>query len=229
MQTLNEIFSAFKLNKSEVSRSSNIAKNDSIDCGKTGNVKELPKDIWNLFYEISDKVWYSELSPSTKIKLGFQLYETFPNYYHFLTPFYHLVKNNEVTDPNEKEMIWQYFMKYLASERFYADPVGYVLWVDFFEDESTVHEAWNGLMKFYDKKAALRLLEQTGPVPYELKEKLYKTLVKETENHEAIFKSLLYSAYDVFGQISKGKAKDLLKQLKIDRTTEEYKALLEKL
>ena len=229
MQTLNEIFSVYKLNQSEVERLSNLAKQDSIDCGRSGAIKELPKETWNLFFEISDKVWYSSMATSQKIKSGFQLYEVFPNYYHFLTPFYHSIRNKEVTDSNEKEIIWKHFMKYLASENFYADPVGYVLWVDFFEDQSLVHEAWTGLMKFYDKKAVLRLLEQSGPVPYELKENLYKTLIKDDESHEAIFKSLFFSAYDIYGQISKGKARDLLKQLNLDRTTENYKLLLKKL
>lgn len=230
MQTLNEIFSAYKLNKSDVDRLSNEAKAASIDCGKRGIDKQLAPDTWDLFNEISDKVWYSIMTNTQKISLGFQLYETFPSYYHFLTPFYHGIRNKEIVDPNEKEIIWKHFMKYLASENYYADPVGYVLWVEFFEDETTVSDTWQGLVNnCSDKKAILRLLEQAGPVPFDLKETHYNSLLIDKTNHELIFNSLLYSAYDVFGQIDKIKALNILAKLKVDTGTENYMLLKEKL
>lgn len=230
MQNLNDIFSAYKLNKSDINRLSDEAKAASIDCGKKGVNKQLPSDTWDLFDEISDKVWYSKMTNSQKISLGFQLYETFPSYYHFLTPFYHGIRNKEIVDSNEKEIIWKHFMKYLASENYYADPVGYVLWVEFFEDETTVRDTWQGLVNNYkDKKALLRLLEQAGPVPFDLKETHYNSLLVDKANHELIFNSLLYSAYDVFGQIDKKKALNILAKLKVDTGTENYNLLKEKL
>ena len=230
MQTLNDIFSAYKLSKSDIDRLSNEARTHSIDCGKKSDNKQLPSDTWDLFYEISDKVWYSTLTNSLKISLGFQLYETFPSYYHFLTPFYHGIKNKEIVSPKEKEIIWKHFMKYLASENYYADPVGYVLWVEFFEDKTTVRDTWQGLVNNYtDKKSLLRLLEHAGPVPFDLKETYYNSLLADKANHEFIFNSLLYSAYDVYGQIDKKKALNILAKLKIDTGTENYRLLKEKL
>ena len=230
MQTLNEIFSVYKLSKSDVARLSNEAKQASIDCGKKGVNKELPSDVWDLFYEISDKVWYSSMTSIEKISLGFQLYETFPSYYHFLTPFYHGISNKEIVDEIEKEIIWKHFMNYLASENYYADPVGYVLWVDFFEDETTVRDTWQGLVNNYsNKKALLRLLEMAGPVPFDLKETHYNSLLVDKSTHEVIFNSLLYSAYDVYGKIDKNKALNILAKLKVDTKTENYKLLKEKL
>jgi hypothetical protein len=230
MQTLNEIFSTYKLKKSDVDKLSIEAKEASIDCGKKGSNKELQRGTWNLFDDISEKIWYSAMTNTEKISLGFQLYEVFPSYYHFLTPFYHGIRNKEITDPNEKEIVWKHFMKYLAADRCYADPVGYVLWVDFFEDESTVRESWHGLVNNYsDKKSLLRLLEQAGPVPFDLKETYYYNLLNDKTNHELIFNSLLYGAYDVFGQIDKKKALNILARLKIDTRTENYRLLKEKL
>ena len=230
MQTLNEIFSAYKLSKSNIDRLSNEAKEISIGCGKEGTVKQLSTDTWNLFDEISDKVWYSKMTNRQKISLGFQLFETFPSYYHYLTPFYHGIRNKEITDPTEKEIIWKHFMKYLASENYYADPVGYVLWVEFFEDETTVRDTWHGLVNNYsDKKSLLRLLEQAGPVPFDLKESIYNNLLVEKTNHELIFISLFNSAYDVFGKIDKKKSRNILAKLKVDTETENYKHLKEKL
>jgi hypothetical protein len=230
MQTLNEIFSAFKLSKSDVIRLSNEAKISSIGCGKADINAQLPSEIWSTFDDISDKVWYSTMSSSQKIVLGFQLFEKFPSYYHFLTPFYHGIKNNEITDATDKETIWKQFMKYLAAENYYADPVAYVLWVDFFEDEKTVNETWQGLTSNYvEKKDLLNLLEAAGPVPYELKEPLYKNFISDIANHELIFKSLLFSAFDVYGQIDNGKALKIVAKLKIDRESEKYKLLIKKL
>ena len=229
MQTIQEIITDLNLTDSDIERLSNEARSVSINCGKEGVVKDLASVTWDLFDQMSDKIWYSELTNLQKITLGFQFYETFPSYHHFLVPFYNAIRNKEIIDQPEKDIIWEHFMNYLASENYYADPVGYALWVEFFEDQSTVLETWDGLMKFYDKKAMLRLLEQSGPVPYDLKAQVYKILIQDTDSHQAIFKSLLFSAYDLYGQISKGKAKDLLKQLNVDRTSENYKLLVNKL
>jgi len=230
MQTLNEIYSAFKLGKSDIARLSDEAKLESIDCGKKGSAKQLSSETWSLFDNISSKVWYSTMTNSLKISLGFQLFETFPSYYHFLTPFYHGIRNKEIIEPVEKKTIWQHVMVYLSMENYYADPVGYVLWVDFFEDETTVRETWQGLVNNgSNRKALLRLLENAGPVPFDMKETLYASLIGDTSNHEVIFKSLLYSAYDVFGQIDKEKTVNILAKLKVNTETENYKLLKEKL
>lgn len=230
MDTLQDIITYYKLNDSEVNRLSNEAKTVSIDCGKKGVLKGLTSATWDLFDEMSDEVWDSSMTNLQKIMLGFQLYEIFPSYYHFLVPFYHGIRNKEIVDPNEKPIIWKQFVKYLASESYYADPVGYVLWVEFFEDETTVRETWQGLVDNYsDRKSLLGLLEQAGPVPFDLKETVYESLLIDETSHELIFNSLLYSAYDVFGKIDKQKTLNLLTKLKIDTETENYKLLKEKL
>ena len=230
METLNDIFSTFKLSSADVDRLNDETKTVSIDCGKKEITIQLQDATWDLFDDISDNVWDSAMTNSKKITLGFQLYEIFPSYYHFLTPFYRGISNKEIIDQNEKEMIWQHFMKYLASKKYYADPVEYVLWVDFFEDEATVRETWQGLINNYTEKSSLlRLLEAAGPVPFDLKEPLYKNLLADMETHETIYNSLLFSAYDVFGKIDKTKALDILAMLKIDTKTENYKLLKEKL
>jgi hypothetical protein len=230
MQTLNDIIAEFKLSKSDIDRLSNQAKINSIDRGKNAVYEPLPDEIWDLFDDISEKVWYSTMPVSQKISLGFQLFEIFPSYYHFLVPFYHAIRDNVITDSKEKELIWKSFMTYLASENYYADPVGYVLWVEFFEDQSTVREAWQGLVNNYsDKRSLLRLLEYAGPVPFDLKEPIYYSLLADKKEHEHVLNSLLHSAYDVFGQIDKKKTLDILAKLEIATKTENYGLLKEKL
>ena len=43
-----------------------------------------------------------------------------------------------------------------------------------------------------------------------LKEPVYRTMIKDRDNHQAIFNSLLYSAYDLYGQIDRKKAGRIL-------------------
>ncbi|MBS1557671.1 MAG: hypothetical protein JST69_02995 [Bacteroidetes bacterium] len=230
MQTLGNILSLYELSTPEIDKLSNEAKMVSVDYGKKGIIKKLSPETWNLFEAISDQVWSSALPIVQKISLGFQLYETFPSYYHFLIPFYRGVSKKEIIQPEEKKMIWIHFMKYLAAPHCYADPVGYVLWANFFEDEILVREAWQGLINNYtDKKSLLKLIEVAGPVPFSLKEIQYNNLLKDPTTHEFILESLLHSADDVHGQIDMKKAHTLLAQLKIDTETENYKLLKEKL
>lgn len=240
MQTIDTILSAYNLNKSEMHRISNEAKDSSIGCGKRkpnpvgrGMIevsKTLFSDTWTLLDDISDEVWYSEMEVADKISLGFQLYEKFPSYYHFLVPFYRGIRDKEISLPEHKKNIWEHFLHYLASEAYYADPVNYVLWVEFFEDTTTVRDTWQGLLNnCYNKKTLLAMLEIAGPVPFDLKEDCYESLITDKSSHEAIFNSLLYSAFDVYGSIDNRKASIILARLNVDTKTENYKLLKDKL
>lgn len=230
MQTIENILSAYNLNESEVQRVANEAKVASIGCG-TGEIgKQLPSSAWTLLDEISDEVWYSKMEVTHKIFLGFQLYEMFPSYYHFLVPFYHRIRDKEIYLMEHKKIIWEKFIWYLASDACYADPVGYILWVEFFEDTTTVSDMWQGLLNnCHDKKSLRAMLEVAGPVPFDLKENCYKELISDKGNHETIFNSLLHSAFDIYGKIDKRKASIILAKLNVDTASEKYKLLEDKL
>jgi hypothetical protein len=221
----------FNLSDSEIARLSELCKLFSTDFGQQlKNDRELKSKDWGLLDEISQSLWTSERSLEEKINLDFELFEKFPSYYHFLLPFYRIIKDNRTENENLKNIIWQNFMKFLGSENYYFSPVGYVLWVEFFEDPETQDEAWKGLMQFSDDKiAVIKLLEYAGPVAYSLKEPIYKRLLSDQSTHESIFKSLLFSSFDLCGQTENDKALELLLQLKIDPKTEHYLKLQEKL
>ncbi|MBJ6142771.1 hypothetical protein [Hymenobacter sp. BT559] len=154
----------------------------------------------------------------------------FSSYYHFLVPFYHGIRNREIYLVEHKEIIWKRFIQYLLAEACYSDPLSYVLWVDFFEDITTVRETWQGLVNNCStKKALLLLLEIAGPVPFDLKEVYYKALLMDIGSHEVVFNSLLHSAFDVYGQIDSKKAQLILAELKVDINSENYKLLKKKL
>ena len=230
METLQQIFSQFNLTPDRIGTLSNEAKEVAIDFGKKWVFKELNTETWDLFNDISEALWSSNLSLNQKIRIDFELYEYFPSYHHFLVPFYDAIREKTLNDQSDKKFIWQKFINYLGSENYYADPVGYVLWVEFFEDQSTVAEAWHGLIANNTNMASiLRLLKHSGPVPFELKESVYDSLISDTSNHQAIFESLLYSAFDAFGQIDNQKTRVILGKLSIDKEARDYKLLLDKI
>lgn len=230
MQHINELFSAYNLNESDIQRIAIEAKANSIGCGmRTGN-KELPSATWNLLDDLADEVWDSKIELVHKILLGFQLFEIFPSYGHFLIPFYRGIRDKEIYLIEHKELIWGKFIGCLFSEPYYADPTSYVLWVEFFEDVTTVRDNWQGLVtNCFNEKPLLLLLKIAGPVPFDLKEVCYQALIADVGKHEHILKSLLYSAFDVYGKIDKDKALTILAQLKIDKNSENYKLLKAKL
>jgi hypothetical protein len=230
MNNLDDIFSAFKLGEAELQKLSNATKTLAISFGEKDSYKQLSSEAWDLLDDISEQVWTSTIPTAEKISLGFQLYDLFPSYYHFLVPFYRLIRDNKISDTKQKDIIWKRFMKYLVAENHYANPVAYVLWVEFFEDHATARESWQGLLNNYeDSKSLLRLLEISGPVPYDLKETVYNSLLDDEKTHDPIFRSLLHSAYDVFGQIDKTKALDVLAKLNVDTNTGNYRLLMDKL
>lgn len=229
MRTVEDIISTLHLTEGDITRLSSEAKEHTVGCGKKECTKELSQETWDLFSGMSEKVWDSSLPTNHRIELGFRLFNLFPDYYHFLVPFYHLIRSDGAIAEDEKQLVWRKFAEYLGADDQYSDPVGYVLWVDFFEDPETVVETWNGLIKNVNKTSLSKLLEHAGPVPYELKEPIYKELLADTGNHETIFNSILYSTFDVYGKVDKHKALKLLSELNIDGDTSEYKQLMLKL
>jgi hypothetical protein len=230
MQTIENIFSTCSLSKYDIQQVSEETKLTAIGCGTRGVYKSLSSKTWTLLEEMSDEVWYSKMEVADKISLGFQLYEKFPSYYHFLVPFYHGVRDKEISLPNHKKTIWEHFIRYLASEPCYADPISYVLWVEFFEDITAVRDTWQGLLNnCRNKKTLLAILEVAGPVPFDLKEATYKSLITDNTSHEVIFNSILHSAFEYFGNIDKKRAAIILAKLNVDTKTENYKLLKDKL
>ena len=222
----------YSLTVSDINTLSGEAKTAAVNCGKSNtNQVELNSKTWDLFDDISEDIWYGDLELKTKIQLGFDFFHKFPSYYHFLVPFYRIIMNKELEkNIGLKDVIWSKFMSYLSLEKHYSDTVSYVLWVEFFEDASTMEETWKGLLKHCkDDKCLQILIENAGPVDFDLKEPVYHRLIDNENNHISIFKSLLHSSFDVYGKTNDRKAKLLLSKLKINTNTEHYKLLIDKL
>jgi len=102
-----------------------------------------------------------------------------------------------------------------------AEPLAYSLWCDFFEDWRQVEDVWHILVQADPPPRLLRrVLDASGPLPFRLKEPLYERLLGDPTWHEAIYRSLLFSCFNAYGDIDKKKAVALLEQLKLPEDIE---------
>ena len=92
----------------------------------------------------------------------------------------------------------------------------YVLLVDFFEDRSTVEEAWRELtVRGPGSDLRIhRVLEVSGPVPYVLKAPLYEDLAADVDWHKSIIKGLIGSGTMV-GDLDVSRASMLMARLTV--------------
>lgn len=113
--------------------------------------------------------------------------------------------------------IWQEMLQALEHhDRLYREAIEYVLWVDFFEDESISARAWNGLMVATPgKKAKARLLINSGPVPYIAKRHHYHELLENPEDHKLLAECLARCLNDAYGEIDRDDAQYILQGLRI--------------
>jgi hypothetical protein len=101
----------------------------------------------------------------------------------------------------ERARLWEAYRAALDSgpERLSA-AVEYSLWVDFFEDQSTVTETWREMTRDPTDRRLERLLEAAGPVPWNLKERLFEPLVRDPRWHPFIRAALDASASEYYGK-----------------------------
>lgn len=177
-------------------------------------------------FDLADHTWTAPgLSDLERLALALALYRDLPSYAVLMwgTSAYRGFGREART------AFWASYRELLcdADDRL-ADPVAYSLWCDYFEDARTVDEAWRGLdPDTLPDRGLERLLDMSGPVPWALKERLYRRLVRKARWHPAIFRSLLYSRHDVYGQIDSAKALSLLDRLSLPSGAREAEMLPE--
>ena len=60
-----------------------------------------------------------------------------------------------------------------------------------------------------------RVLIASGPVPFRLKTRLYAKLINDEHWHYFIYRSLLHSTFDIYGEIEQREVIKLLAELKL--------------
>ena len=135
-------------------------------------------------------------------------------------------------DEDARRRFWEEYRSLLSDDDDrLADPIAYSLWCDYFEDPASVEEAWTAVASpgAVSELGLRRVLDVSGPVPYHLKVPIYERLIGSKHWHPFIFRSLLDSAFDVYGQIDAKAARKLLDKLSLSKATEGLNELREKL
>jgi hypothetical protein len=173
-------------------------------------------------HDLSYLVWASEGSCGEKLRLLFQLYQDMPCYALLM----YLADESKTFDGGCRDLMWAQYARYLTDPaEELAGPIKYSLWCDWFEDPTTVGEAWDQLIEGANGRALRRLLEMSGPVPWALKKDVLKRLAPEPAWQQTVFSSLLYAAFDSYGKIDKVEAGEVLEQLEISKDHEDLDRL----
>lgn len=169
-------------------------------------------------HEIADVIW-DALAPDTeKVRLTFETYADIPCYALLMVIALHY---NDLSSA-ACDLFWDQMRSLLGQDNeALAGPAEYSLWCDFFEGRDTVERAWAEVVRDDTNGRALqRVLIVSGPVPFGFKEKLYVRLIGDKKWHYYIFRSLLHSTFDYFGNIDKRKALSVLQQLDLPPETD---------
>ncbi|WP_067816535.1 hypothetical protein [Actinomadura kijaniata] len=167
--------------------------------------------------------------PAFALRLTFGLLDLLDHYWvtHELS---HLV----LTEPSVAGAFWAGCRRRLEAPE-EPEALTYSLWVDWFEDVRTVGTAFGETLG-RDVEAlrapapgllhrARHVLDNSGPVPWELKRPVYGTAVDVPELRQALFRGLLHGYHDVYGKLEPSEALALLRRLRLPEGTEHLAAL----
>ena len=186
----------------------------------TGAARGAGADVLgSVVYVLADLTWHDhERSERERLALAMALYRDLPSYAVLM----YGTRAYRAFAVETRTAFWAAYRALLADpDDRLADPIAYSLWCDYFEDPTTVHDAWRGLEPgTLPPRGLERLLDVAGPVPWALKAPVYQRLLADPAWHPAIFRSLLYSRCDGYGQIDPPQALRLLNRLRLPRETE---------
>ncbi|GAA2389827.1 hypothetical protein GCM10010404_53740 [Nonomuraea africana] len=145
-------------------------------------------------------------------------------------------------DPRAAGPLWAAYRRRLEAPSS-AEPITYSLWVDWFEDRDTVAAAFGEVLgdevetlrtegRLHELTAdplarrVRRVLEISGPVPWEIKHPVYQAVATLPGLHLALFKGLLGGYHDVYGSLEPQAALTLLRRLDLPEDTPHLAPLL---
>ncbi len=178
------------------------------------------------------------LTPMQRLRMGLGLLDLLDEYSVTFELYLFIVQQ---TDPAVTDAFWAGYRQRLeASEP--AEQVLYSLWVDWFEDLETVETAFSKVVgdDVRDLQARQRLrdlatgpvhrrvarvLEYSGPVRWTYKHDVYAAAAAVAELQPALFKGLLASYHDVYGDLEPMAALALLECLHLPADTEDLAPL----
>ncbi len=192
--------------------------------GRCGGQRSFAGDLQAVPPEFADAWWRADASLDERLQTALRLYSEMPCYANTLA----LHDFHREFDEAQRSMLWNACRAWLASEDDrLADPIAHALWVDFFEDEATVEEAWLQTTRRdvapWEQRVE-RVLQVAGPVPWAGKAGLLEELAGDPRLHHAVFRALAGSAFDPFGDLGPDAAA-LLDRLVLPDDTPDLPAL----
>ncbi|MFC5718589.1 hypothetical protein ACFP1Z_00130 [Streptomyces gamaensis] len=174
-----------------------------------------------------DKVFREEsLTPTEQLWLAFGLLDLLDDYWVtcVIGSAY-----GDADRPLPSDVLWDGYRRRLEAQRD-AEPVTYSLWVDWFEDRDTAAMAFaevlgNDIERVVTERSdallrrADRVLDNSGPVPWSIKQGTYEIAARLPALHGSLFQGLLGSYHDVYGDLEPKPALALLMQLDLPEDT----------
>ncbi|MFD8154331.1 hypothetical protein ACFV28_26745 [Streptomyces sp. NPDC059720] len=138
--------------------------------------------------------------------------------------------NESAECPLPADVLWDGYRQRLEADRD-VEAVTYSLWVDWFEDRTTSATAFaevlgNDIDRVVAEQSeallrrACSVLECSGPVRWTVKEPTYRTAMRLPALHAAVFRGLLASFHDVYGDLEPTAALAILDQLDLPPNTQ---------
>ncbi|MGW6706437.1 alpha/beta fold hydrolase [Streptomyces sp. NPDC054956] len=172
------------------------------------------------------------LDVEARLRLGFGLVDLLGDYWVTVEIGF-AVRGAE--DPTTARALWNGYRSRLEAPEM-PEAITYSLWVDWFEKRDTSERAFaevlgrdigqllpgapEGLLR-----RARRVLECSGPVPWQAKAPVYRTASALPELHPALLRALLSSYHDIYGNLEPAPALALLDTLALPADTEHLAAL----
>lgn len=180
-------------------------------------------------HELSDRLWYAgSESLADRLPVAIELYRRMPSYANLM---YWRHRHREFDHETQARM-WAAYREFLGDpDVAVAQPVAYSLWVDYFEDESTVERAWSEVSGPEEPRRPRleRVIAASGPVPWVRKALLYESLAAEGGWEDALVAGIYGSCIDLYGSIERKAALRIIRRLPPATESKEYSILLQAL
>lgn len=165
-------------------------------------------------------VFAEDLHAADQVRLAFGLLDLLDEYWVTCEIRF---ANEGAEGPLPADVLWDGYRQRLEADR-EAEAATYSLWVDWFEDQATSATAFaevlgNDIDRVVAERSeallrrARRVLECSGPVRWTVKELTYRTAMRLPDLHSAVFRGLLASFHDVYGDLEPAAALALLDRL----------------
>ncbi|MFG2332669.1 hypothetical protein ACGFMM_23980 [Streptomyces sp. NPDC048604] len=179
----------------------------------------------DVFAEAGD-VFAEDLEAADQVRLAFGLLDLLGEYWVTCEIRF---ADQGPEGPLPADVLWDGYRRRLEADG-NAEPLTYSLWVDWFEDRGTAATAFaevlgNDIDRVVAERSepllrrARRVLECSGPVPWQVKAPVYLVAAREPALRAALFHGLRASYHDVHGDLEPFAALALLDRLELPPDT----------